>query len=101
MYQDNYYPHFSGGQVKDDFRRSSTCWRAGENDINVVQETLRTKRSAASMSPGGVWRERQRIETVAQECIAATVALHSEWFGIPIDTEEAIRNRTGPSGVAA
>ena len=29
------------------------------------------------------------IETVARECIAATVAYILEWFGIPIDTEEA------------
>ena len=33
------------------------------------------------------------IETVARECIAATVACILEWFGIPIDTEEAIRER--------
>ena len=33
------------------------------------------------------------IETVARECIAATVAYILEWFGIPIDTEEAIRER--------
>ena len=35
------------------------------------------------------------IETVARECIAATVAYILEWFGIPIDTEEAIGNGTG------
>ena len=33
------------------------------------------------------------IDTVARECIAATVAYILEWFGIPIDTEEAIRER--------
>ena len=33
------------------------------------------------------------IETVARECIAATVAYILEWFNIPIDTEEAIRER--------
>ena len=33
------------------------------------------------------------IETVARECIAATVAYILAWFDIPIDTEEAIRER--------
>lgn len=33
------------------------------------------------------------IETVARECIASTVAYILAWFGIPIDTEEAIRER--------
>lgn len=33
------------------------------------------------------------IETVARECIAADVAYILEWFDIPIDTEEAIRER--------
>jgi len=33
------------------------------------------------------------IETVARDCIGVTVAYILEWFGIPIDTEEAIRER--------
>ena len=33
------------------------------------------------------------IETVARDCIGDTVAYILEWFGIPIDMEEAIRER--------
>lgn len=33
------------------------------------------------------------IETVAWECIGTTVAYILEWFDIPTDTEEAIRER--------
>ena len=33
------------------------------------------------------------IETVARDCIGVTVAYILEWFGIPIDIEEAIRER--------
>lgn len=33
------------------------------------------------------------IETVARESIAASVAYILKWFDIPIDTEEAIRER--------
>ena len=51
----------------------------GVSGINVLQEEF-----------GGNDRE---IETVARECIGATVAYILEWFGIPIDIEEAIRER--------
>ena len=33
------------------------------------------------------------LETVARECMAADVAYILEWFDIPIDIEEAIRER--------
>lgn len=34
-----------------------------------------------------------KIETVARDCIGETVGYILEWFGIPIGTEEAIRER--------
>lgn len=33
------------------------------------------------------------IETVARDCIEETVGYILDWFGIPIDPEEAIRER--------
>ena len=33
------------------------------------------------------------IETVARDCIGETVTYILDWFDIPIDTEEAIRER--------
>ena len=33
------------------------------------------------------------IETVARDCIGTTVAYILDWFAIPIDIEEAIRER--------
>ena len=67
MYQDNYYPTFLVDKVKDELQKVIDLLESGETDTEVVQETL--------------------------ECIAATVAYILEWFGIPIDTEEAIRER--------
>ena len=50
--------------------------------------------SAASMTSRREFDENDsEIETVARECIAADVAYILEWFDIPIDTEEAIRER--------
>ena len=65
MYQDDYYPAFPLDEA--------VC------GINDLQEEFDENDS--------------EIETVARECIAATVAYILEWFGIPIDTEEAIRER--------
>ncbi len=69
MYQDDYYPTFLVDKVKDEL----------QNGINDLQEEFDEHDS--------------EIETVARECIAATVAYILEWFNIPIDTEEAIRER--------
>ena len=76
MYQDDYYPAFLVDKVKDELQKVIALLESGETDTEVVQETLD-----------------EEIETVARECIAATVAYILEWFGIPIDTEEAIRER--------
>ena len=67
MYQDDYYPAFLVDKVKDELQKVIALLESGETDTEV--------------------------ETVARECIAATVAYILEWFGIPIDTEEAIRER--------
>jgi len=67
MYQDDYYPVFLVDKVKDELQKVIDLEEFDEND--------------------------SEIETVARECIAATVAYILEWFGIPIDTEEAIRER--------
>ena len=69
MYQDDYYPAFLVDKTLDE----AVC------GINDLQEEFDEHDS--------------EIETVARECIAATVAYILEWFGIPIDTEEAIRER--------
>ena len=70
MYQDDYYPAFLVEKVKDELQKGIALLGSGEFDENDSE-----------------------IETVARECIAATVAYILEWFGIPIDTEEAIRER--------
>ena len=64
MYQDDYYPAFLVNKVKDELQKVIDLLESGETDTDAVQE-----------------------------CIAATVAYILEWFGIPIDTEEAIRER--------
>jgi len=69
MYRDEYYPDFLVDKVKDE----AVC------GINDLQEEFDENDS--------------EIETVARDCIGVTIAYILEWFGIPIDTEEAIRER--------
>jgi len=79
MYQDNYYPTFLVDKVKDELQKVIDLLESGETDTEVVQETLDEAVCG--------------INDLQEEFVAATVAYILEWFGIPIDTEEAIRER--------
>ena len=59
----------------------------------VVQETLDEAVGGINDLQEAFDEHDSEIETVARECIAADVAYILEWFDIPIDTEEAIRER--------
>jgi len=76
MYQDDYYPAFLVDRVKDEIQETLDEAVCGINDL---QEEFDENDS--------------EIETVARDCIGVTVAYILEWFNIPIDTEEAIRER--------
>ena len=75
-----------GGKVID-------LLESGETDTEVVQETLDEAVCGINDLQEEFDEHDSEIETVARECIAATVAYILEWFNIPIDTEEAIRER--------
>ena len=85
--------HFSGGQGKDELQKVIDLLENGETDTEVVQETLDEAVCGINDLQEEFDEHDSEIETVARECIAATVAYILEWFGIPIDTEEAIRER--------
>ena len=93
MYQDNYYPTFLVDKVKDELQKVIDLLESGETDTEVVQETLDEAVCGINDLQEEFDEHDSEIETVARECIAATVAYILEWFGIPIDTEEAIRER--------
>ena len=93
MYQDDYYPAFLVDKVKDELQKVIALLESGETDTEVVQETLDEAVCGINDLQEEFDENDSEIETVARECIAATVAYILEWFGIPIDTEEAIRER--------
>ena len=63
------------------------------DSTEVVQETLDEAVCGINDLQEEFDENDSEIETVARECIAANVAYILEWFNIPIDTEEAIRER--------
>ena len=93
MYQDDYYPTFLVDKVKDELQKVIDLLEGGETDTEAVQETLDEAVGGVNDLQEEFDEHDSEIETVARECIAADVAYILEWFHIPIDTEEAIRER--------
>ena len=81
-------------KVKDELQKVIDLLENGETDPEVVQETLDEAVCGINDLQEEFDENDSEIETVvAREYIAATVAYILEWFNIPIDTEEAIRER--------
>ena len=93
MYQDEYYPDFLVDKVKEELQKVIDLLESGETDTEVVQETLDEAVCGVNDLQEEFDENDSEIETVAGECIAAAVAHILEWFNIPIDTEEAVRER--------
>ena len=80
MYQDNYYPTFLVDKVKDELQKVIDLLESGETDTEVVQETLDEAVCGINDLQEEFDEHDSEIETVARECIAATVA--SFWSGL-------------------
>ena len=93
MYQDDYYPAFLVDKVKDEFQKVIDLLEGGETDIEVIQNALDKAVCGINDLQDEFYENDSEIETVARDCIGDTVAYILEWFSIPIDIEEAIRER--------
>ena len=93
MYQDDYYPTFLVDKVKTELQKVITLLESGETDTTIIQEKLDEVVCAINDLQDEFDENDSEIETVARDCIGETVAYILDWFGIPIDTEEAIRER--------
>ena len=93
IYQDDYYPAFLVDKVKDELQKVIDLLESGETNTDAVQETLDEAVCVINDLQEEFDENDSEIETVARECIAENVAYILEWFGIPIDTEESIRER--------
>ena len=93
MYQDEYYPDFLVDKVKEELQKVIRLLESGETDIEAVQKTLDEAVCGINDLQEEFDENDSEIETVARDCIGVTVAYILEWFDIPIDIEEAIRER--------
>ena len=93
MYRDEYYPNFLVDKVKDELQKVIDLLESGETDAEVVQETLDEAVGGINDLQEEFDEHDSEIETVARDCIGVTVDYILKWFGIPIDMEEAIRER--------
>ena len=93
MYQDEYFPDFLVDKVKAEVLKAISLLESGETDTEVIQEKLDEVVCAINDLQEEFDENDSEIETVARDCIGKTVGYILEWFGIPIDTEEAIRER--------
>ena len=93
MYQDEYYPNFLVDKVKDELQKVIDLLESGETNTETVQEKLDEVVCAINDLQEEFDENDSEIEMVARDCIGVTVEYILEWFGIPIDIEEAIRER--------
>lgn len=93
MYRDEYFPDFLVDKVKDELQKVIDLLESGETDTEVIQEKLDEMTCAINDLQEEFDENDSEIETVARDCIGETVSYVLEWFDIPIDIEEAIRER--------
>ena len=93
MYRDEYYPDFLVDKVKDELQKVIDLLEGGETDTEAVQEKLDEAVCGINDLQEAFGEHDSEIETVARDCIGVTVDYILKWFGIPIDMEEAIRER--------
>jgi hypothetical protein len=93
MYRDEYYPNFLVDKVKGQLQKVIDLLETGETDTEVIQEKLDEVVCAINDLQEEFEKNDSEIETVARDCIGENVGYVLEWFGIPIDVEEAIGER--------
>ena len=93
MYEDEYFPDFLVDKVKNELQKVIDLLENSETDTEAVQEKLDEVICAINDLQDEFDENDSEIETVARDCIGETVAYILERFGIPIDIEEAIRER--------
>ena len=93
MYQDEYYPNFLVDKVRAELQKVIGLLESGESNTEVVQKKLDEAVCAINDLQDEFDENGSEIETVARDCIGAAVSYILEWFGVPIEVEEALRER--------
>lgn len=93
MYQDDYFPDFLVDKIKKSIQNVIVFLENGENDLEKIQHKLDEMTLAINDLEEEFEENDSELETAARESIAETVEYILKWFDIPIDVEDAIRER--------
>lgn len=93
MYQDEYFPDFLVDKVKAELQKVIDLLESGETNTEIIQKKLDEAVCAINDLQDEFDENDSEIETVARDCIGESVGYILKWFAIPIDIEEAIRER--------
>lgn len=93
MYQDDYYPNFLVDKIRNELQKVIDLLETGEKDINIIQEEMDEIICSINNLQDEFDENDSEIETVDRDCIGETVGYILDYFDIPIDVEEAIRER--------
>jgi len=93
MYDDGYFPDFLVDKIKNLILDLIAYLEIEEQDITKIQEKCDEMTLAINDLEEEFDENDSELETVARDSIGESVEYILKWFGIPIDCEEAIRNR--------
>lgn len=93
MVNDDYYPKFLVGKVKDLIVQVIHLLENGEKDKAVIQGALDTMTLAINDLQEEFYEHDSELETVARDSIATTIGDILEYFDIDIDLETALAER--------
>lgn len=93
MYQDDYYPNILVDKIKAELQMVITLLETGVTDIEVIQERLDKATCAINDLQEEFEENDSELETVARESIGDAVCDILNWFEIPIEIEDALRER--------
>ncbi len=93
MVNDDYYPKFLVGKVKDLIIPVIDLLENGEENKTVIQKALDTMTLAINDLQEEFDEHDSELETVARDSIATTIGDILEYFDIDIDIETALAER--------
>ena len=93
MYQDGYFPDFLVDKVRERIEDVIAFLESGERDLEKIQEKFDEMTIAINDLQEAFEENDSELETVARESIGETADYILKWFDVPIDAEDAIRER--------
>lgn len=93
MYADSYFPNFLVDKVKVAILTVEDFIKQGSHSLEEIQESLDEMTLIINNIQEEFWEHNSEIETAARDSIGETVENILKIYQIPIDIEEALRNR--------